>query len=609
MKPVLQEGETFDMTEDVGADAAGLPAQTRTHHRYETRSSSKLQSDDEGWSPLRAFLAKFVKTDGFDVFMVSVIIINMVFVVIEADASADQEAPGWMTSIGYVFLGIYIVEISLRLFVERLQYLHSKLNVVDLCIVSADVVFQILIDSLVGQFPSISILRIFRVMRLIRVIRAFSGARELWLMLHGLKAAMKAMLWACVLICVVLTIWSVVSVQSLHPVAKDIHLEAGFNEECVRCHVAFSSVTRAMVTWFLLVFCGELWSDLAVPILEKLPASALVFISAFITINLGMLNLILTVIVDRASEARADDENEKVLEKKSEFNRASNKLMKLCIEMDEDNSGELTLEELETGYEKNPDFVATLRVMDVGKDDIKTVFAILDEDKSGTVTYDEFVDQLHKMKSQESHTLLVFIKHYITDVRLKVTEILNDFKAEIKHHDAHAEAEMQEFKRAVTKNLHTVEDMLAGASGGAGVEPETPGSVGFGAFDSEEGNDRPKSSKRNAMKLNASNLKEGNVQPLLKYIDEKFAGFFEEAAERSKQVSLLNESMSKLLGRSSDKGFRSEMLKDKDKEIGAVIVPIMMARLGAEQEDGKDLVYPVQVIRPGNGGRDRQFMM
>merc|ERR1711881_452108 len=49
---------------------------------------------------------------------------------------------------------------------------------------------------------------------------------------------------------------------------------------------------------------------------------------------------------------------------------------------------------------------------------------ILDEDKSGTVTSAEFVEQLHKMKTQESHTLLVFIKHYVNEIREKVTDQL-----------------------------------------------------------------------------------------------------------------------------------------------------------------------------------------
>ena len=41
---------------------------------------------------------------------------------------------------------------------------------------------------------------------------------------------------------------------------------------------------------------------------------------------------------------------------------------------------------------------------------MNVVWAMLDSDGSGEVSYDEFVEQLYKMKNDDSHTLLVFIK-------------------------------------------------------------------------------------------------------------------------------------------------------------------------------------------------------
>lgn len=346
--------------------------------------------------------------------------------------------------------------------------------------------------------------------------------------------------------------------------------------------------------------------------MEMRPLSAIVFLSAFVSINLGMLNLILTVIVDRASEARADDEHEKVEQKKREFNRATNQLTKICMEMDEDESGELTLEELETGFDTSEDFRNVLKVMDVGKDDIKTVFAILDEDKSGAVTYGEFVDQLHKMKSQESHTLLVFIKHYITDIRVKVTEQLGMLKEELQERDDGKEVELQRFRSEVMTEVGKVERSI-------GIRPEPDSLATFSNhFDAEGSKTESNILSNRKTRQSPSQLKESVVEPLSRYIDGTFALLLEEMNERSKQVMLLNESVSKLLERSasSSMGFSPELLERfspevlKAKEIGAVIVPIMMDKLGTDQVGGDgNLVVPVQVIRPGNGGRDRQFMV
>merc|ERR1712048_821482 len=62
-----------------------------------------------------------------------------------------------------------------------------------------------------------------------------------------------------------------------------------------------------------------------------------------------------------------------------------------------------------------------MQAMDVLESDINVVFSILDEDKNGTVSPQEFATELFKMKSQEAHTILVFLKHYALDIREKVT--------------------------------------------------------------------------------------------------------------------------------------------------------------------------------------------
>mmetsp|Transcript_49864 Transcript_49864/g.154019 ORF Transcript_49864/g.154019 Transcript_49864/m.154019 type:complete len:167 (-) Transcript_49864:124-624(-) len=72
-----------------------------------------------------------------------------------------------------------------------------------------------------------------------------------------------------------------------------------------------------------------------------------------------------------------------------------------------------------------------MMIMDVGKEDLKVVFEILDSDRSGTVSYTEFVEQLHKMRCHESHTLLVFVKHYVSDVHRKVSEQLDLMKNDL----------------------------------------------------------------------------------------------------------------------------------------------------------------------------------
>jgi len=88
--------------------------------------------------------------------------------------------------------------------------------------------------------------------------------------------------------------------------------------------------------------------------------------------------------------------------------------------MDTDNSGQVSVSELLVGYDEHPEFRTVLQAMDISKEDMGTVFSIMDKDKSGTVDYSEFAMQLHKMKTSDSHTLLVFIQAYVKELREKV---------------------------------------------------------------------------------------------------------------------------------------------------------------------------------------------
>merc|ERR1719281_2040639 len=101
--------------------------------------------------------------------------------------------------------------------------------------------------------------------------------------------------------------------------------------------------------------------------------------------------------------------------------------------MDTDSSGRITMSELRRassgGAEGVPEFTDLLKVMDIGGEDIECVFAILDKDGSGDVDYQEFVDEIWKMKEQENRTTMMLVKYYVLQIWqkfLKQTEKLQD---------------------------------------------------------------------------------------------------------------------------------------------------------------------------------------
>lgn len=176
---------------------------------------------------------------------------------------------------------------------------------------------------------------------------------------------------------------------------------------------------------------GDDWGNVVIPLVDRYPLTCLIFLGLHFTIALGLVNLILAVIVDKATEAREEDAKAIANLREHKQRQAKRSLVKLCMEMDVDKSGSLTLEELMDGFKHSRGFRSVLDVLDVDKEDLECVFRIMDQDRSGDVSYCEFVDLLYRMKTQNSKTLLMFIKHYVLELRSDVAQQLGLLKGDI----------------------------------------------------------------------------------------------------------------------------------------------------------------------------------
>jgi len=133
------------------------------------------------------------------------------------------------------------------------------------------------------------------------------------------------------------------------------------------------------------------------------------------------LNLILGVVVNAATEARDNLAQELEHHKTLRSLEATDQLLSMCRDMDLDGSGELSLEEVQQGFECNPVFQDVLRQLDIlDGNDIEIVWTILDPEKTGSLSFKRLVDQIYAMKSSRTHFMLAYIKFYITEIRDKL---------------------------------------------------------------------------------------------------------------------------------------------------------------------------------------------
>eukprot|EP00408_Alexandrium_pacificum_P050886 CAMPEP_0171265486 /NCGR_PEP_ID=MMETSP0790-20130122/58149_1 /TAXON_ID=2925 /ORGANISM="Alexandrium catenella, Strain OF101" /LENGTH=566 /DNA_ID=CAMNT_0011734155 /DNA_START=71 /DNA_END=1768 /DNA_ORIENTATION=+ len=394
--------------------------------RCRLESSTSFVTPMELLSPAQVACGKFLDSSFVNGALVALIVFSFVIVIIEADYKGDP--PFWIWASNIAILCSYIIEAAMRMYVMRSKYFCSAINILDFILIIADITSETMVALGHELMPSFIILRVVRLTRLFRSVKALVKFPQLALLVKGFINSLGAVAYGVAFMCLNLLFWSVGAVYFIHPVNKRVAL-AGKYMECDRCEHAFETVMESTLTFVQQIICGDSWGEITIPIINESPATAVFFAAVFTSIHIMTLNLILAVIVDTALKTSLECNEEVVKHKMSAFTDHANHLKAVCRTMDRNCSGDVTFDELVEGYDTNETFRNLLNAMDVNKSDLALIFAILDTDGSGAVNNEEFISEIFKMKSQDSHTLLVFIKHYVCDIRKDVRKQMRSMRS------------------------------------------------------------------------------------------------------------------------------------------------------------------------------------
>mmetsp|Transcript_134937 Transcript_134937/g.262781 ORF Transcript_134937/g.262781 Transcript_134937/m.262781 type:complete len:372 (-) Transcript_134937:53-1168(-) len=108
---------------------------------------------------------------------------------------------------------------------------------------------------------------------------------------------------------------------------------------------------------------------------------------------------------------------------KEEEERQKKTMVAMCTSLDKDGDGTLSLKELLGAYDTVEEFRHSMQILDIRKKELGDVYKMLDTDGSGDVSYIEFCEQLHHMRTSDTRTMLGFIKFSIVEVRDRVNEL------------------------------------------------------------------------------------------------------------------------------------------------------------------------------------------
>jgi len=235
-------------------------------------------------------------------------------------------------------------------------------------------------------------------------------------MVSAMASMFRTVFWAVMLLIAAMAIFSLLAVDVLRPVVVQM-AEEQLLKDCDRCAIAFDSVNASMITLFQLLVMGEGIDYFMVPMMEYHWSAAVFLLIATAVVYLGISNLILSVIVDKANEARCTDSLYQAMSNKRMRNVAKKELVQMWRDADVDMDGTVTLEELQFTFDHVKKFRAYFSNMDIDLPFLEYAFAAID-DGSGECAYEELADAVVRMKNTDTGPVVSLVK-------LQMQQVLN----------------------------------------------------------------------------------------------------------------------------------------------------------------------------------------
>mgnify|MGYP000053042586 CR=1 FL=1 len=218
---------------------------------------------------MRGRLQALIQSRKWEMTIVTVIVINAITLGFETSETAMHYAGGFLLAIDRLALGIFVVEIALRIYAFRLSFFRGAWNIFDFVIVG------------LALLPASGPLTVLRALRILRVLRLISVVPSLRRVIGGLVAALPGMGSIILLLTLVFYVFGVMATKLYG---------ASFPEW-------FGTLGRSVYTLFQIMTL-ESWSmGIVRPVMEKHPMAWTFFVPFILSTAFTVLNLFIGVIV------------------------------------------------------------------------------------------------------------------------------------------------------------------------------------------------------------------------------------------------------------------------------------------------------------------------
>ena len=257
-----------------------------------------------------------IESNFFERFILTVIVLNAITLGIESTPNLSRELFNIIRILDNIFLGIFVIELTLKFYVYRLEFFKSPWRTFDFFVVA------------ISLLPSSGPFTVIRTLRVLRALRLISAVPSLRKVVKGLLGSIPGL-------------GSVATILLLTFYVGSVMATGLFGQAFPEW---FGSVWASAYTLFQ-VMTLESWSmGIVRPIMETFPYAWIFFVPFILITSFTMLNLFIAVIcnamqseTEAAAEQRAlegHNEREVLLQELSELRSQIERLSNHLIDKD-----------------------------------------------------------------------------------------------------------------------------------------------------------------------------------------------------------------------------------------------------------------------------------
>lgn len=354
-------------------------------------ASSRSVLDKKNLSRMKKFMSRVILSTPFDVFVCFVLVVNAVFIGVQANQSSSlQKPPSPFRTLEVAFCIFFTIELALRLFALGRLFFSTRdwWNYFDFMLVILQLLDEVTIlalgsgrsENMLRDMSAVRLLRVLRLLRILRLLRVIRFVSELKKVIYLIMGSLPSFFWAMVLLTLLMYILAVFFTQIVADSSMDT-TDGSNAPQMEALRIFFGSTLSSTLTLYKAVSGGVDWQDISTPVIEHVsPFAGMMFITYNAFAVLVLLNLVTGVFVDGAMKlSRADKEVELL-----------DKAYKLLKDTDADDSGDITLDEFKSRLD-SPEMSQFFEALEISMARADDLFHLIDSSEDGRLSLEELV--------------------------------------------------------------------------------------------------------------------------------------------------------------------------------------------------------------------------